>query len=62
MNATTNAVIDLATQATSKGLTTADWVFLGFSILLAVTVATLFILGRKDDKGNYCDDEFFWDE
>ena len=62
MNATTNAVIDLATRATSKGLTTADWVFLGFSILLAVTVITLFILGGKDDKGNYCDDEFFWDE
>lgn len=62
MNATTNTVIDLATQATSKVPTTADWVFLGFSILLAIIVVTLFILGRKDDKSNYCDDEFFWDE
>ena len=62
MNATTNAVIDLSIQATSKVPTTMDWVFLGFSIFMVVTIITLFILRRKDDKSNYCDDEFFWDE
>lgn len=62
MNTATNEIIDLATQATSKVPTTADWIFLGFSILLAVTVITLFILGGKDDKDKHADDEFFWDE
>ncbi len=62
MNTATNEVIDLAAQATSKVPTTADWVFLGFSILLAIIVGTLFILGGKDDKDNHADDEFYWDE
>lgn len=62
MNTATNEVIDLAARGISKVPTTADWIFLGFSILLAVIVGTLFILGGKDDKDKHADDEFFWDE
>lgn len=59
---TTNEVIDLAANATSKCPTTMDWVFLGVSIFLVVTITALFIMGGKNDKDNHAYDEFFWDE